>query len=417
MNISKAIIICIGDELLMGQTLDTNSFWLGQALGKLNIQVIQKLCIPDQETAIIQAIDLGQKSAHLIILSGGLGPTKDDLTKTTLKNYFNANWYLDEATLQHVKRFFESRNRPFLPVNEYQARVPDNCEILKNRIGTAPGMLFRQENYWLVSLPGVPNELKTIFTESLTPLLLQNQNSNQIIINKTMLLFGKGESFVAKDIEDIESSLPAHIKLAYLPNYGELRLRLTGISDDENSLKTTMNQLFETIANRLKDNLVATEDISLATSFFKIFKNENKTISTAESCTGGEVASLITSIPGASQIYKGSIVAYSNSVKENILKVTENDLIEFGAVSEAVVKTMAENVRQQMQTDYSIAISGILGPDGGSAEKPLGTVWMAFAGDKKTITQKFQFHWDRTTNKELAAKSALFFLLKNYKNL
>lgn len=417
MDISKAIIICIGDELLMGQTLDTNSFWLGQALGQFNIQMIQKFCIPDQEDAITQAIDLARQAAPFIILSGGLGPTKDDITKTTLKTYYNANWILDEDTLQHVKQFFESRNRPFLPINEDQARIPDNCEILKNTIGTAPGMLFRQDNYWLVSLPGVPKELKTIFNESLAPLLQQNQNSNQIIMHKTMLLFGKGESYVAKDIEDIETQIPSFIKLAYLPNFGELRLSLTGISADENSLKATMNQIFETIAERLKNNLVAMEDISLAHMFLKTFIQENKTISTAESCTGGEVASLITAIPGASQMFKGSIVAYSNAVKENILKVPANDITAFGAVSEVVVKTMAETVRKKMQTDYSIAISGILGPDGGSSEKPIGTVWMAFAGEQQTITQKFHFHWDRTKNKELAAKTALFFLLKNYKNL
>ncbi|MBX9450128.1 MAG: CinA family nicotinamide mononucleotide deamidase-related protein [Taibaiella sp.] len=409
-KISTAIIICIGDELLIGQTIDTNSAWIGMQLNQLGIQVIRKYIIADVPGEIVAAVAQAQREADLVIISGGLGPTKDDITKITLTEYFGGRLVRNEVVYRHVQKFFETRNRPMLPVSELQADVPDNCTILFNRIGTAPGMLFQSEDSWVASLPGVPNEVKTILTEELLPRVKETLGNEQVIVHKTMLLFGRGESFVAKDIEDIENSLPAHLHLAYLPNYSELRLRLTGIGQDRLSLAAEIDVYYRMMADRLKPYVVIEEDRTIQDAMIQLLKEIRSTVSTAESCTGGLVGSMLTEVPGSSVVYQGSMVAYANDVKSSVIGVDKEVLKRDGAVSEAVVIQMAEKVRQRLGTDFCVSISGILGPGGGTEEKPVGTVWMAVAGTKGTTARLFYFYMDRLTNKELVAKTALNFL-------
>lgn len=409
-KINTAIIICIGDELLIGQTIDTNSAWIGMQLNQLGIQVVRKYIIADVPAEIVAAVAQAQQEADLVIISGGLGPTKDDITKITLTEYFGGRLVRNEVVYRHVQKFFETRNRPMLPVSELQADVPDNCTILFNRIGTAPGMLFQGEDSWVVSLPGVPNEVKTILTEELLPRVKETLGNEQVIVHRTMLLFGRGESFVAKDIEDIENSLPAHLHLAYLPNYSELRLRLTGTGQDRLSLAAEMDVYYRMIADRLKPYVVIEDDRTIQDAMVQLLKEIRSTVSTAESCTGGLVGSMLTEVPGSSVVYQGSMVAYANDVKSSVIGVDKEVLKRDGAVSEAVVIQMAEKVRQQLGTDFCVSISGILGPGGGTEEKPVGTVWMAVAGTKGTTARLFHFYMDRLTNKELVAKTALNFL-------
>lgn len=409
---SGAIIICIGDELLIGQTVDNNSVWIGKELNKIGISILKKYAIEDSLHAIQSTVHTARQEADLVIICGGLGPTKDDVTKKALNEYFGGTMIRNEIVYQHVKAFFEKRNRPFLPVNELQAEVPDNCEVLFNSVGTAPGMLFAKDEKWTISLPGVPNEVITIMTEEALPRIAARWHNPKTIIHKTMLIFGRGESFVAKDIEDIEDALPPYLHLAYLPHYSELRLRLSGESDSATVLKSNIDIYFALIAERLEKNLVALDDISMQQAVVEYFIKNRLTVSTAESCTGGLVGSLITEVVGSSAAYLGSIVAYQNHVKTYLIGVKEDTIADVGAVSEETVIEMAEKTRKNLDSDYCVALSGILGPDGGTEFKPVGTVWLAVAGPSKTFTQKIMLPWKRLINKEMAAKWALYYLLR-----
>lgn len=410
----KAIIICIGDELLIGQTVDTNSVWIGRQLNNLGIEVIRKYAISDKLEDIQNTLRHAQSDADLIIITGGLGPTKDDITKKALADYFGGKLIRNEVVFQHVKKFFEKRNRPLLPVNEQQADVPDNCEVLFNTQGTAPGMLFIQDQKWIISLPGVPNEVKSIMQEEVLPRLSAKVlRSHHHILHKTLLLFGRGESFVARDIEDIENSLPPNIQLAYLPHYSELRLRLSGTGTDAFDLSQKVDIYYNLIATRLEDYLVATLDISLQEAVVQYFIKNRLTISTAESCTGGLADSLITEIPGSSAAYLGSIVAYHNDIKHQIIGVSQDTLRSVGAVSKDTVEEMSTNTRAKFRSDYSLALSGILGPDGDTERKPVGTVWIDIAGPNGVYTHKLELPWNnRLINKEMAAKWGLYLLLR-----
>lgn len=409
---SGAIIICIGDELLIGQTVDTNSVWLGKELNKIGINILKKYAIEDSVEAIQNTVHSSLQEADLVIICGGLGPTKDDLTKHALNEYFGGTLIRNEIVYQHVKLFFEKRNRPFLPVNELQADVPDNCEVLFNAVGTAPGMLFEKDEKWTISLPGVPNEVISIMTEEALPRIAERWKNPQTIIHKTMLIFGRGESFVAKDIEDIEDALPPYLHLAYLPHYSELKLRLSGVSDASSMLRSSIEVYFSLIAERLEKNLVALEDISIQQAVVDFFIKNRLTLSSSESCTGGLVGSLITEVAGSSRAYLGSIVVYHNHIKSKLIGVPEHIISDVGAVSEPTVIEMAERTRSYLGSDYCAALSGILGPDGGTEYKPVGTVWLAVAGPHRTFTQKLTLPWNRLTNKEMAAKWALYYLMR-----
>ncbi|AEW00675.1 damage-inducible protein CinA [Niastella koreensis] len=407
-----ASIITIGDELLIGQVIDTNSAFISQELNKIGVWVKRRVAVGDSKEEIQRALDEESRDSNIIIMTGGLGPTADDITKPVLAEYFGGKLVMNEEVRKHVVYLFEQVfRRPMIERNLKQAEVPDVCTVLPNARGTAPGMWFEKAGKVFVSLPGVPHEMKGLITTEVLP-RLQQRFIMPFIGHRTMLTAGVGESFLAEAIQHWEEKLPAHLKLAYLPNYGMVRLRITGWSTDKARLEEELDREFATLKKLVQEWLVIDEDASLPMALSKLLRSKNKTMATAESCTGGYIAHLITAIPGASNIYKGSIISYDNEVKINQLQVSPIILQKMGAVSEEVVTEMAAGVLAKLNTDYAVAVSGIMGPDGGSPEKPVGTVWIA-AGDKhKLVTQKFQFRFDRDRNIEMTATQALNLLRK-----
>lgn len=402
----QAIIITIGDELLIGQTIDTNSAWIAQELNKTGIHVKRRIAVADQKDDIAEALDAAMPHADIIFLTGGLGPTADDITKPMLCEYFGGKMIVNETVLAHVKQLFSKRNRPFLERNLKQAEVPDNCTVLFNRMGTAPGMWFEKGDCIVISLPGVPFEMQTIVSEEALPRIRERFKGN-FIVHKTLMAIGVGESFIADKIEDIETALPAHIHLAYLPTPGFVKLRLSSEGTSKETLEREVDVHAELIRQRLGNVIAATEDIPLEKIVCRALLLHRLSLGLAESCTGGYVANRITNVPGSSALFKGSIVSYANEVKEHLLSVKKETLETAGAVSEATVIQMAENARKVLNVDIALSISGILGPGGATAEKPVGLVWMAIAGRDKTISRSFNFFYDRPRNKEMAANAAL----------
>ncbi len=407
MDINYASIITIGDELLIGQVVDTNSAWMAQELNKIGIPVKHRMAVGDTWDDIWYALDEESKHASIILITGGLGPTSDDITKPLLCKYFGGKLVIDEETLAHVQNIFLSiLKRPMLEVNVKQAEVPDVCTVLRNEKGTAPGMLFEKNGKVFISLPGVPHEMKWIMTNVVLPLLPSKFKTTNIE-HRTLLTAGIGESFLADLVKEEEAALPSFIKLAYLPNFGMVRLRLTASGDDKALLTESLEKHFVAFKEKVKEFLVIDEDLPIEVVVARLLKEKKATLATAESCTGGYIAHLITSMPGASAYFKGSVVSYDNSIKTNVLHVPESILETVGAVSEETVKIMAESVLEIMDTDYSIAVSGIMGPDGGTPEKPVGTVWIAVAKKGETTTKRFDFRHTRDRNIQLTALNAL----------
>lgn len=408
----NASIVTIGDELLIGQVIDTNSAWMAQQLNAIGITVIRRIAVGDNGDDIIRILDDESKWAEVILMTGGLGPTSDDKTKKVLLQYFGGRLVVNEDALANVKYLFEKVfKRPVTDINLEQAQVPDVCEVIQNKRGTAPGMIFYKNNIIYVSMPGVPYEMKGIMEDAVIPMLKQ-KFILPIIVHRTLLTAGIGESALAEKIKDFEDALPKDIRVAYLPTYGMVRLRLSTSGFDKKITEEKINQEFEKLKNFTKEYLVTDEDEPLQAAVGKILTAKNKTVSTAESCTGGYIAHLITTVPGSSKYFEGSIVSYSNEVKKQRLGVHENTLNTYGAVSEETVIEMLNGLLHQMNTDYGIAVSGIMGPDGGAPDKPVGTVWMA-AGDKKNYrTQKINLRFNRERNIEVTAMMALNFLRK-----
>ncbi len=405
-----ATIITIGDELLIGQVVDTNSTWMAKELNKIGIPVKRRVAVGDQWDEIWQAIDEESKKASIILITGGLGPTADDITKPLLCKYFGGELVIHQPTLDHVTFIFETiLKRPMIERNRKQAEVPNNCTVLRNEKGTAPGMLFQKEGKIFISLPGVPHEMKWIMKKEVLP-LIPTLFETSYIEHRTLLTAGIGESFLAERIANIENALPNQIKLAYLPNYGMVRLRLTAAGKDKSVLVEEIDTHFEALKKAVGEFLVVDKDIPMEQVVGNLLLERKATLSTAESCTGGYIAHLLTSFPGASAYYKGSIVSYANEIKHSLLKVPNETLVSEGAVSEATVIQMAKECRDLMGTTYSIAVSGIMGPDGGTEEKPVGTVWMAIANEKEVRTKHFQLRYDRERNITLTATNALNFL-------
>ncbi len=400
----RAEIITIGDEILIGQIIDTNSSWLGQELSKVGISVVHRSSVSDQEQAIRNVLHDAAQRADVIIMTGGLGPTKDDITKSTLAKYFGVELVENVKVKEWVTQIFKMRNLPIIDTNIAQAMVPQNCEVLFNRSGTAPGMWFDVGNKIYVSMPGVPFEMKVIFEEECLPKLKSKFNL-PVILHRTILTCNIGESFLAKKIEALENSLPAHIKLAYLPSVGMVRLRFSGKHTNVDALTQDMNTIIATLYEVIGEYIYGEENDTLERNVGLLLKAESKTIATAESCTGGYIAHLITSVPGSSAYYKGSIISYANEVKVNELGVLPETLKNYGAVSEACIKQMADGVRKKLNTDIAIATSGIAGPDGGSKEKPVGTVWIAVSTETETIAQMYQMgdHRERTIQRTAIA--------------
>jgi nicotinamide-nucleotide amidase len=407
----KAEIISIGDELLLGQVIDTNSAWIGQELNKLGVHVHFKSTIGDSREILLKTLHESAERSDIIVMTGGLGPTKDDLTKHILCEFFDTKLIQNDAVLAWVQSIFLKRNLPMLASNNEQAMVPEISEVLWNRNGTAPGMYFVKNNKVFISMPGVPFEMKCIFEEEVIP-KLQKQFSFPSIIHKTILTASIGESFLAKKIATIEDSLPSHIKLAYLPSVGAVRLRLSAYGNDNSVLAEELNTIVDSLYACIGEYIYGEEEDTLSQSVGKLLAAKNNTVATAESCTGGYLAHLLTSIPGSSSYYTGSILAYANVIKENILQVDKNILIQNGAVSEACVKAMAENCRRIMHTDYAIATSGVAGPSGGTKEKPVGTVWIAVATPTHCIARVFNMGDHRGRTIERTALMGLDMLRK-----
>jgi len=409
-----ASIITIGDELLIGQTIDTNSPWMAEELNKIGVWVKRRVAVGDAWDDIWRALDEEGETSDVILITGGLGPTADDITKPLLCKYFGGSLVVNEEVLAHVKYLFEKvfrRSGPMLERNLKQAEVPNVCTVLMNQRGTAPGMLFEKNKKIFISLPGVPHEMKGLMKNQVLP-KLQQHFKMPFILHKTFLTYGIGESILAERIKDWEEQLPKHIKLAYLPHYGNVRLRLTGISEDKNKLEQELEEESKAVKPLICEWLVIEDDTTIQQVVAKTLKERKQTLGTAESCTGGYIAHLITQNAGASLFFKGTIVAYDNEVKKSILKVADDTLRSEGAVSEATAKEMAKGVLEKLNTDYALATTGIMGPDGGTEEKPVGTVWIAVGNANRIETQKFNFRFDRLRNIEQTAHTALNMLRK-----
>ena len=412
-------MITIGDELLIGQTIDTNSAFIGQALTRIGIRLKRRVAVGDMWDDIWKALD--EESAHsdIIILTGGLGPTADDITKPLLAKYFGGKLIIDEKVLAHVNYLFEhvfKRPMPLLERNRKQAEVPENCTVLMNEKGTAPGMWFekgRETDQFkvFVSLPGVPYEMKWLMEKKVIP-KLEDSFERPVILHQTLLTAGTGESMLAEKIKDWEENLPPHIKLAYLPHFGMVRLRITITGDHKNQLEEELEKYFASLKEKVKEWLVIDEDLTMAQAIGKLLKERKQTIGTAESCTGGYLAHLLSKDPGASSNYKGTIVSYDNQVKIDLLGVPKEIIETKGAVSEETIRQMASAALSQLKSDWVIATSGILGPDGGSENKPVGLVWIAVGNKEKILAEQFHFKFDRARNMEMTTLTAFNMLRK-----
>jgi len=406
-----ATLITIGDEILIGQVVDTNSAWMGQELNLAGVKVSKIISISDTSEAIISTIKSALEQSDLILMTGGLGPTKDDITKKAIADYYGVGMEFHEPTYNRILKFFERLNRKPTSAHREQCDMPTNATLLHNKMGSAPGMWFEEEGKVLISMPGVPYEMKSIMADEVLP-RLQKHFTTKPIAHRTVLTIGEGESRIADKIEAFESSLPDHIKLAYLPNLGMVRLRLSATGDDEAELNKTLDKKIEELNALIPELIFGYETDTIQQAVGRLFKEKGKTISTAESCTGGYIAHLLTSVPGASAYFMGSNVTYSYDLKEKILQVNKNTLDTLGAVSKETVIEMAKGSLELMQTDIAIAVSGIAGPGGGTPDKPVGTVWLAI-GDKNNMkTVKLQLGKDRIKNIQYTAIVALNMMRK-----
>ena len=399
-------IISIGDELLIGQVVNTNASWIAEQLNLAGIEVVRITTIADTREDILRALDEASNRAEVILLTGGLGPTRDDITKNSLCDYFDTGLVFNEEAFENIVKLFGNRGLPINDINRQQAEVPENCTPIVNDKGTASGMWFEKEGNIYVSMPGVPYEMKSMMSREILP-KLSDRLHGLFILHKKVLTQGVGESWLAEMISEWEDGLPGHMKLAYLPQPGMVRLRLSGSAEDSVKLNLEMDQEIEKLSGLIPDLIFGYGEVSLEEVLGSLLKERGQSLSTAESCTGGYIAHLITSIPGSSAYFNGSVVAYSNQVKTNTLDVKEETLIAYGAVSEQCVTEMANGVKEKFNTDYSIAISGIAGPDGGTDEKPVGTVWIAIAGPASVITKKYIFGNDRQRIIRVATLTAM----------
>lgn len=386
----KVEIITIGDEILIGQIVDTNSAWMAVELNSIGLKIAQITSISDEPEHLVEALNNASKRAGIVLITGGLGPTKDDRTKSVLVNYFNTQLVLNEATLNHIVSYFKIRNLNIIELNKEQAMVPECCDVLSNPVGTAPGMWFEKDGIIYVSMPGVPFEMKQLMTDHVIP-RLKKFSVHESIVHKTIQTIGIAESKLSNMLEDWEDNLPAHIHLAYLPSPGLIRLRLSAFGDNEVQLQAEVDDQVKKLNEIIPEAIYGYGDDTIAEVTGRLLRERKLKLSVAESCTGGYISHLITSIPGSSKWFKGSVVAYSNEAKINILGVSESSISTYGAVSESVVRQMAENVKIAMNSEYGIATSGVAGPDGGTEEKPVGMVWIAVSGPDETKAAVFNF--------------------------
>ncbi|WP_417871885.1 competence/damage-inducible protein A [Winogradskyella sp.] len=387
----QAEIITIGDEILIGQIVDTNSAFLGEEFNKIGVSVYQITSVQDDKTHILKALKEAEENADIIIITGGLGPTKDDITKQTICEYFNDTLIEDKSVLKNVEQIFSKYNAPLLTVNKHQALVPSKSKVLMNKYGTAPGMWMEKNGKVFVSLPGVPYEMKALIKDEVIP-LLRSKFKFPYIMHKTLLTYGIGESALADRIEAWEDSLPSFIKLAYLPSLGRVRLRLSGKSNNKETLENELKQQIDLLRPQIEDVFVGyEEDLSIEAVIGKQLTEQEETLSVAESCTGGQIAKAITANAGASKYFKGSIVSYATESKINVLNVPEEDIASKSVVSKEVAEAMAVNVRQLFKSDYGISTTGNAGPSKGESDADVGTVWIAIATKSGVHSKEYNF--------------------------
>jgi nicotinamide-nucleotide amidase len=409
---AKAELLTIGDEILFGQIVDTNAQWMSVELTKAGIKVIRKTSVGDIESEILEAFREAEERADIILITGGLGPTSDDLTKPCLAKYFDCELKIHEEALREVTEFFKSRGRELTEVNRQQAALPVCCEKITNAMGTAPGMWFSRNGKVFVSMPGVPHEMKAMMTNIIIPKLKETFATP--VIHHTMIrTIGIGESFLAEKIKSWETSLPAHIRLAYLPSLGQVKLRLTATGNDISALKEEGTLLASQLNPLIGEYIFGYDENDIEIAIGKILKEKKLTLSCAESCTGGYLAHMITSVPGSSSYFLGGVIAYDNLVKTNTLDVRGETILAHGAVSEETVREMAINVRLKLGTDIGVATSGVAGPHGGTEEKPVGTVWIAYADETKVVTRKLQLSKDRIINIKMSSIAVLNLVRQN----
>lgn len=401
-----AEIISIGDEILYGQILDTNSQWISFELDKAGIKTVRKTTVPDLEPEILKAFSEAESRADIVLITGGLGPTNDDLTKPALARYFDASLVINPQALKELEALFERRGFKMTVLNRRQAELPDKCRMISNTAGTAAGMWFEKNGKVFISMPGVPHEMKTMMRDIVVPDLVHFFNP-PALFHKMILTVGIGESWLADKIKDWESQLPAHIKLAYLPNYGQVRLRLTASGNDPEQLKTDVAIEVEKVCPLIEKHIFGYDNETLEQKIGELLSQESKTLALAESCTGGFLSHTITSVPGSSRYFQGAIIPYSNELKIKQLGIKAATIENYGAVSEETVHEMANNVRELLRADIGISSSGIAGPGGGTPEKPVGTVWIALADGYQTITKKLSLTSDRMVNINLTCVAAL----------
>ncbi|MDR1154079.1 MAG: competence/damage-inducible protein A [Bacteroidales bacterium] len=399
-------IITIGDELLIGQVIDTNSAFIARELNRIGIRVFQITSVSDSRRHILAALEEASRRAPLVLITGGLGPTRDDITKSVFAEYTGDRLTVHHETLQRIETMMSVRCIAMNPLNEKQAEVPSRCTVIPNSCGTAPGMWFEKDGVVYVSMPGVPFEMKTMMQDEVLPRLRQRFHGGNIL-HRTLLVTGIPESALALRIEDWENSLPPHLKLAYLPGGGMIRLRLSAFGDDLQTLAAQTEKEIESLRVILGNHILSEADEQIEEIVARLLTEKRQTVATAESCTGGNIAHLLTSIPGSSVYFKGSVVAYADEIKENILHVNPDDLRRYGAVSEQAVTQMAASVRKLMDTDYGIAASGIAGPAGGTPDKPVGTVWIAVASASQTVTKLLHYGNNRESNIQRTSVAAL----------
>lgn len=402
----KLDILSIGDELLIGQTLNTNAHWLSQQLNKVGFVIRQHTTVSDEKSHIVAALNEALNTVNVVLITGGLGPTKDDLTLAILTDYFGGKLVVNQQVYADIEQLVISRGFEMNELNKQQALVPDNAKVIRNQNGTAPGTWFEKNGKVVVSMPGVPYEMKAMTSNTVIPWLLKKFNL-PFIVHQMIYTQGIAESALAQRIENWEENLPKTIKLAYLPSPGRVKLRLTTIGNNKEALTKAIKTEVDKLLQLIPEHIYSTSEEAIEVILGDKLKQQNATLSTAESCTGGYIAHLITGVSGASAYFEGAVISYSNTIKINELKVNAKDIEQYGAVSQQVVEQMATGVRKKMNTTYAIATSGIAGPTGGTPAKPVGTVWIAVASENGVIAKKFVFGKERDINIERTAVAAL----------
>ena len=402
----KAEIITIGDEILIGQIIDTNSAWIAEQLNTAGFTVLRKFSIGDDRTEIRDTINEALHRSEAVIVTGGLGPTKDDITKLTLAEMFGGGMVRDEETYERNRRILEARGIEYNDLNKGQSLVPAQATVLQNLHGTAPGLWFERDGHVLVSLPGVPFEMKELMNGEVLP-RLEKRFRHGKVIHKTAITFGLAESVLAATISDWEDALPDYLHLAYLPSPAQIRLRLSAYDIEGREEAAEIDRQFATLEKLIPEHFIGYGDDTLASVTAATLSSRGNTLAVAESCTGGALSACFTSMPGASEYFLGSVVSYSNEVKASVLGVSRADLAAYGAVSEQVARQMAEGVRRLCGSDYALATTGVAGPSGGSPDKPVGTVWIALATPDGTTARLFTFAKLRAQNIERASANAI----------